>query len=643
MVQRQYDNGRLVSDVEKAPDGTVVKQFAWTWMQMPTWTRSGIKYKWTSLQTKQIGRNCYDLKMPAGFSLYSWNDAKTDGGAILVGVGEWGDGQVVDPLQEAARKASEETKKLEAATIKLMPKILAEGKKLVSRIAGILPTLGDANAALKAIRQSAQHNLPWAAIGEKASQRAKTIKSTAENLAAPIKNAVDGGIKTAADIRDSATKSGQTALAAAKGSIDSAKTNIATSAKGLQDEAKKVEVNGKQAWENGKAAAGKVVDVIKGAVSEDLFKIEADSVGKLSFNFATGGYYADFELLAGLKVDSEAFKALMTGDFKLPEIDPLTAGASLSGLKTSVTTNYDAGRQDQYEAHGGANVYFASKRFAEWAGPGTLARAVALAIAGDGGQILQEAKSHLSLELEDLATWLQQRGATDASKLAVQILRAIVDQTSLDLPELSLKVTPVNFTCNYSVGGAVGAAGGTIDADTSTSATASHFGFSIVWKGTPGGDPLLDSINKLESMKLQGGMEDFNALAMQELDKLNIPGSEFLKEILLTGHVGVDSDNALDKSVVNQLSDMLSVDAAELLAEYKTGNPIIDLSHNSRIKDGLISQLKKLAVGNQKSAEVTKLQFNLNTMAFEVEFVIHHKYASGSLADIGKQLAGMVS
>jgi hypothetical protein len=342
-------------------------------------------------------------------------------------------------------------------------------------------------------------------------------------------------------------------------------------------------------------------------------------------------------------VDSEGFKALMTGEFKLPEIDPMTAAASLSGLKTSVTTNYDDVRQAQYDEHGGANVYFASKRFAEWAGPGTLARAVALAVAGDGGQILAEAKSHLSLELEDLATWLKQRGAKDAPKLAVQILRAIANQSSLDLPELTLEVTPVDFTYHYSVGGAVGAAGGAVGADTSTSTRASHFGFTIVWNGTPGSDPLLDSINKMQSMKLQGGMDDFNALALAEMEKLNLPGSELLKEVLLTGHVGVDSDNALDKTVVNKLSGILGVDAAELIAEYKTGNPIIDLSHNSRIKGSMVSQLDKLAVGNDGSAELTKLQFNLNTMSFEVEFVIHHKYASGSLADIGKQLATMVS
>ena len=173
--------------------------------------------------------------------------------------------------------------------------------------------------------------------------------------------------------------------------------------------------------------------------------------------------------------------------------------------------------------------------------------------------------------------------------------------------------------------------------------TASHFGFALIWKGLPSGDPLLNSINNLQSMKLKGGMDDFNALALKELDKLNLPGSKFLKEILLTGHVGVDSDKSLDKTVMTKLSDMLGVDAAALMANYQKGNPIIDLSQNSKIKNNVVSQLSKLAVGNKGSAEVTKLQFNLNTMSFEVEFVVHHKFASGSLADIGKQIANKVS
>lgn len=443
--------------------------------------------------------------------------------------------------------------------------------------------------------------------------------------------------------RQDAQRAADDGVNRASNEINNAKTSFESKKEAIKEQAKIVQSEATTVWDNTKKAAEPIIQMVKAVFTEDFIKVEADSVGKLSFNFATGSSYADFEILAGLKISSEDFKALMTGDFKLPEIDPLSAAASLTGLKSSVTTNYDEVREAEYEEHGGANVYFASKRFAEWAGPGTVARAVAAAVAGDGEQILAEAKSHLSLELEDLATWLQQRGATDAPKLAVQILRAIVDQSSLDLPELSVEFPSVNFTNHLSAGGAVGAAAGSVGVDASTSVTLSHMAFAIVWKGAPGGDPLLDSINKFESMKLQGGMDDFNALALQELDKLNLPGSDFLKEILLTGHVGVDSDNALDKTVMNKFSELFGIDASELLAAYESGNPIIDLSQNSKIKDSLTSQLKKLAIGNDKSADVTTLQFNLNTMSFEVEFVVHHKYASGSLAEIGQDIVGMVS
>jgi|GEM_PF-2993997 len=634
VVERHYQSGRLVSDVERAPDGTVVKSYTWIWQKLPTLTG----WNWKSIQTRKIGRSCYDLNLTGGF-LYSGKGLVESAGAAAADPGEWIDGNIRKPLQEKLKVAAEEARKLEETTKKLMPKIDGAGKAFVGRIGAILPTLGEANATLKAIRKTIENKLSWQDIKERASTAGQTATAEAKEVGNTIKNAPAEIVKG----RDQALKDAGTAGESAKPKVDSAKSNAKAGYDQLNTEANGVASKVNTAWEATKKAAEPIVQVVKGVLSEDLFKVEADSVGKLSFNFATGGYYADFEILKGLKLDSEAFKALMTGDFKLPEIDPLTAAASLSGLKASVTTNYETVRQDQYTEHGGANVYFSSKRLAEWAGPGTLARAIALAIAGDGGQILAEAKSHLSLELEDLATWLQQRGAKDAPKLAVQILRAIVNQAALDLPELRLEVTPVDFTYKYSAGGAVGAAGNAAGIDLSTSETISHFGFAIVWKGVPGGDPLQDSINNLQSMKLQGGMDDFNALALAELDKLNLPGSELLKEVLLTGHVGVDSDNALDNTVMNKLSDMLGVDAAALLENYEEGNPIIDLSQNSEIKASVVSQLSQLAIGNDKSAEVTKLQFNLNTMSFEVEFVVHHKFASGSLADIGKQLVGMVS
>ncbi|MFO0999439.1 MAG: hypothetical protein U0936_03815 [Planctomycetaceae bacterium] len=643
VVKRLYESGRLISDVEKAPDGTVVKDFAWMWRELPVVTSSGFKEKWFSFQTKQIGRSCYDLKMPAGFGLYSWNDAKEDAGAVVSDAGEWVDGNIIDPVVEAAQKASEEAKKLEETIKKLEKSILSAGTALRDTISVALDSLSKANAALKAIRTSAQSKLSLADLKNNAARKWQTVKGFAADEAKSVGDMIKDIPAEAAAARRALIDNASTSFVSAKKVIDTAKTKTTLNVSDLKSKADNVATVGKQVWDTGKAAVGTVVAVVKGLVAEDLFKIEADSVGKLSFNFATGGYYADFELLKGLKLDSEGFKALMTGDFKLPEIDPMSAVASLSGLKTSVTTNYEQVRQSLYAAKGGPNVYFASKRFTEWAGPGTVTRAVAAALAGDGGIILEEAKSHFSLELEDLVTWLQQRGAKEAPKLAVQILRAIADQKSLQLPELTLEVANVDYTYKYAVDGAAGGAGVAAGVNANTSVTASHFGFAIIWKGLPSGDPLLASINNLQSMKLKGGMDDFNALALKELDKLNIPGSKFLKEILLTGHVGVDSDNALDKTVMTKLSDMLGVDAAALMASYQKGNPIIDLSQNSTIKSKVTSQLGKLAIGNKGSAEVTKLQFNLNTMSFEVEFAVHHKFASGSLADIGKQIASKVS
>jgi hypothetical protein len=649
VVERHYEDGRLVSDVERAPDGTLVKDHRWNWVRTSVLTISGGKpkttAKWTAIPTLRYGIDCYELDKPQGFGLgytpeqlnKDLENGRDEVGAQVAPVGKVWDETVARPMGDQWERAEAEYQARYKAKIEAIGRA---GDRALSVIGASFQKLFNANNALKAIRKATQSGMTWQDLKERAGIASKNAISEGKEVASDIKEAP----ADAAAARDKIVRDAKSEVDSAKSDIDKAQKEVGSAHEKLTTTAGGVVTAGKSVWEETKKAAEPIVQMVKAVLTEDLIKVEADSVGKMSFNFATGGYYADFELLKGWKLDSEGFKALMTGDFRLPEIDPLTAAQTLTDLKTSVTTNYETVRQAQYSEHGGANVYFASRRLTEWAGPGTALRDGTLAVFGDGEQAIAEAKSHLSLELEDLVTWLQQCGAKDAPKLAVKILHAIATQTPIEVPGvLSLKSTPVNYTYKYSAGGAAATVANAVGVDASASATTSHFGFAIVWEGDLGSDPLLDSINNFQSMKLQGGMDDFNALALEELDKLDLPGSDFLKEILLTGHVGVDSDNALDKTVMNKFTEMFGIDASELLAAYESGNPIIDLSQNSKIKNSLTSQLKGLAIGNDKSAEVTKLQFNLNTMSFEAEFVVHHKYASGSLADIGKDLVGMVS
>lgn len=438
-----------------------------------------------------------------------------------------------------------------------------------------------------------------------ASMSAKTTYDDAKSTATSAANTVNAKVATAATAANSASN------------------EVSATAQTITDK-------GKKAWADGKAAVGTAVKDLKGVLAQEIIAYQVDSGGKLTFNLQTGGYYAGVELVKGVTLDTERLRDWMNGKMTLPEVTPVTAAASLVGLKTDTSSDYEAVRNSEYTAHGGANVYFSSSRFADWAGPQTLARLTALtALGGTVGanQTLAEVKSYLQLELQDLATWLQQKGAEQAPRLAVQILSAIANQSDLSLPELELKIMPVTYTHKISSG----LLGG------SQSVSESHVGFSIVWRGALAGDPLLGALNQLDSKKLTGGFGNFSDLALTALGDLPLSKelTTILTAVLSGGAAGVESTDAFDKIVIEKLSEILGLSQADLLKMYQTGNPLIDLTSNDTIRRKFQDTLDDMAQGNQKSSEIKKLVFNVSTMSFEADIVLHHKHSWGSLAEMG--------
>ena len=106
-----------------------------------------------------------------------------------------------------------------------------------------------------------------------------------------------------------------------------------------------------------------VAGAVQNVLATKIVAFDVTTIGKLSFNLSTGGYSANVELPAGVKLDTSALKTLMAGQLAVPKIQPIQAVTSLAGLKTNVTSNYEQVQSTLIKQYGGGNVYVSTPRF----------------------------------------------------------------------------------------------------------------------------------------------------------------------------------------------------------------------------------------------------------------------------------------
>ena len=240
-----------------------------------------------------------------------------------------------------------------------------------------------------------------------------------------------------------------------------------------------------------------------------IVAFDVTTTGSLSFNLSTGGYSANVELPLGVKLETTSLKALVSGQFAVPKIEPIKAVTSLAGLQTSVSSNYDQVRNDLINQYGGGNVYVSTQRFTDWASPENAAATIGTAVITGGatsGQLIQEARDIVVGELGNLYTWLTNKAPEETEAAIVAALKGIVTGKNVNSPYISIEFLNIDHNYTVGLGGAAAViADGLGASSTSKTVTAVHKGFAVVWKGS--GDSLTslsNSLNNFDGASLSG-------------------------------------------------------------------------------------------------------------------------------------------
>lgn len=360
-----------------------------------------------------------------------------------------------------------------------------------------------------------------------------------------------------------------------------------------------------------------------GVLDQKVTPYDLTTRGTLTYNLSTGSYYADLEVAQGLTYDTEKIKELLQGNVSLPNINPIKAVAAFYGVKATHSSNHASLRDTYYKKHGAENVYFVSERFSEYAGPEKLGAELAKAIATAGSSSassVKEAFNQIKLELSDVYAWAKNKSKNEVTKILGDVLEAIV--TGRDVSNSYLAVKWFNVTHTYKAN--VGAYG----VGTSASFDVPHLGFAVVWKTKKGS--LSNALKNFEA----NGKGDTNVIKSVLTELLN--SSRFASNATLTKFLKLATSNpadAIDKQLSNQLKSSIGLDLATLKRAYISGKPVVDLTKTS-IGSGLKNLLGDLALGNEGSASINRLEFNLATMSFQIDVSIRHRHSWGSVGEI---------
>lgn len=415
-----------------------------------------------------------------------------------------------------------------------------------------------------------------------------------------------------------------------------------------------------------KSILGEVQRQLQSVANAKFTAYDISTTGTLDLNFSAGSYFAGLKVGFGVTLDSETLKAFSQGSLQVPDINPMEGAAAALGLKLTESNSYDAIRNTYVNATRGGSTYFASERFVRWAGPRTLAKWSALVATGVGaGPIIREALGQLTLELNDILAWLRLRGVQRAETVAGNMLGQMVlslfrgSAPNFSLPEFNLRVTPVSVPFQFALQGAgiTQAPAQTIRKLESLSGgrftgagAFNHLGFAITLDGPtdtsslypPGYSSSLSG--QSPAVTVQDALDQFDArknstnglLASSLTSILNsalrvVPNSNlrrFLTRIASSSVAGSYTDGL----VSGRLMTMLGINRTELQRAFVEGNPIVNLT-NSPVARRLAGFLQPLALGNEGSVIVEKLELNLNTYALSMKVTLRHRHSWGTLGE----------
>jgi len=366
--------------------------------------------------------------------------------------------------------------------------------------------------------------------------------------------------------------------------------------------------------------------------------------GRLTLNVMTGAFDLSLDTGPGVKLGAADLEALLAGEFKLRDVDPLELAAETLGIHGRLTSNYTEVQASLAAEHGAANVYVLSRRFLEWASTERLAGDFTTAVLTSGSSVEGElalARRQIQLEYEDFAAWLRLKGVKDLGPEPCAALVDLIRTGSCPRLGLSVKIRQVDVTHRFESAGRTEVPFDLLERlrpkglkrhQAMWEMTEKHPALAVVWHGPACGHESLAS--QLE--------EDFR-LPAAAIDKL--PGLLLSKTdprirrlVGWTAQLGLPAIDAsarprrLARAAIGlKKEDIDSTAGADRL--------IVDL-RQSDLGEIVASFLSQLALGNSKSFNLDGLELDKSNGRLEAEFTLHHRHVWPTIREAQMTLRG---
>jgi hypothetical protein len=390
--------------------------------------------------------------------------------------------------------------------------------------------------------------------------------------------------------------------------------------------------------------------LIQSALNHKVVAYDFTTHGSLTANFQTGDYFGDLDFGFGATLSTDDLKALLEGQFPIPNVDLVQGATAAVGVHSVVTSSYDSVRDSWLNQTVPGATYFSSERFVNWATPDKLLEYTGALAATDGAAlpfVLNDAKGQLLLELNNIYAWLRNVGASGgdligaAGGLLNGMLQAMLHHQSATafINSFPITITPVSVPVTYTE--EVGFSGlpglsalGIPSGPPLFTGVKQQLGFVIRIPNATSPAHFDSEINSFDQTKLSqvsSIAQDFPAILQQALEHSS--DSLVTKALRFLDFTSF-ANGFVDGFVRNKLFSLLHLNSSVLNQVYKPGSTILDLTHTS-VADALRTQvLNQLGVGNEGGASVDQLQFNLDSDELSIKVTLHYRQSWGTAGDL---------
>ncbi|MFI5460643.1 MAG: hypothetical protein ACHRXM_34950 [Isosphaerales bacterium] len=372
-------------------------------------------------------------------------------------------------------------------------------------------------------------------------------------------------------------------------------------------------------------------------LNRPLVAYDRSQHGRLTLNVMTGAFDLSLDTGPGVKLGAGDLEALLAGQFKLPDVDPLELAAETLGIHGRLTSNYVEVQASLAAEHGAANVYLLSRRFIEWASPERLAGDFTTAVLTRGGSVEGElalARRQIQLEYEDFSSWLRLKGVKDLGPEPCAALVDLIRTRSCPRLGLSVKTRQVDVTHRFESAGSTEVPfdflqrlrpkGQTGDRAT-WEMTEKRPALAVVWNGPAWGHGSLAS-----------QLEDDFRLPAPAIDKLPglLPSKTDPRIRRLVGWTAQLGLPAIDAAARPRRLARAAIGPRKEDIDSAAGPDrlIVDLRY-SDFGEIVATFLSQLALGNSKCYELNVLELDQSNGRLEAEFTLHHRFVWPSIRE----------